>query len=198
MKLILARHGETDWNVAKKIQGVTDTDLNENGRRQAKELAEAVIAGNLDITAIYSSHLKRAAQTAACVADALNLPYHTMEDLQELNFGKWEGNSWHEVKERYPEEFGVWYTNRRYTPAPDGESYQQMLERLLPALQDILHRERGNVLVVIHSAEIVAFQAALHDTSFQTMAKDYPIGNAQTVEFDGEQILNMKLEREPD
>lgn len=193
MKLILARHGETDWNVAKKIQGVTDTDLNENGLRQARELAAAVLAGNLGITAIYSSHLKRAAQTAAYVAEALNLPYHTMEALQELNFGKWEGNSWPEVKERYPEEYGVWYTNRRYTPASEGESYQQMLERVIPALQEIVRREKGNALVVIHSAEIVALQAALHNTSFQTMAKDYPIGNAQMVELGGEQIGHMKV-----
>ncbi len=193
MKLILARHGETDWNVAKKIQGVTDTDLNENGLRQARELAAAVLAGDLGITAIYSSHLKRAAQTAAYVAEALNLPYHTMEALQELNFGKWEGNSWPEVKERYPEEYGVWYTNRRYTPAPEGESYQQMLERVIPALQEIVRREKGNALVVIHSAEIVALQAALHNTSFQTMAKDYPIGNAQMVELGGEQIGHMKV-----
>lgn len=193
MKLILARHGETDWNVAKKIQGVTDTDLNENGLRQARELAAAVLAGDLGITAIYSSHLKRAAQTAAYVAEALNLPYHTMEALQELNFGKWEGNSWPEVKERYPEEYGVWYTNRRYTPAPEGESYQQMLERVIPALQEIVRREKGNALVVIHSAEIVALQAALHNTSFQTMAKDYPIGNAQMVELGGEQIRHMKV-----
>lgn len=193
MKLILARHGETDWNVAKKIQGVTDTDLNENGLRQARELAAAVLAGNLGITAIYSSHLKRAAQTAAYVAEALNLPYHTMEALQELNFGKWEGNSWPEVKERYPEEYGVWYTNRRYTPAPEGESYQQMLERVIPALQEIVRREKGNALVVIHSAEIVALQAALHNTSFQTMAKDYPIGNAKMVELGGEQIGHMKV-----
>lgn len=193
MKLILARHGETDWNVAKKIQGVTDTDLNENGLRQARELAAAVLAGDLGITAIYSSHLKRAAQTAAYVAGALNLPYHTMEALQELNFGKWEGNSWPEVKERYPEEYGVWYTNRRYTPAPEGESYQQMLERVIPALQEIVRREKGNALVVIHSAEIVALQAALHNTSFQTMAKDYPIGNAQMVELGGEQIGHMKV-----
>lgn len=193
MKLILARHGETDWNVAKKIQGVTDTDLNENGLRQARELAAAVLAGDLGITAIYSSHLKRAAQTAAYVAEALNLPYHTMEALQELNFGKWEGNSWPEVKERYPEEYGVWYTNRRYTPAPGGESYQQMLERVIPALQEIVRREKGNALVVIHSAEIVALQAALHNTSFQTMAKDYPIGNAQMVELGGEQIGHMKV-----
>lgn len=193
MKLILVRHGETDWNVAKKIQGVTDTDLNENGLRQARELAAAVLAGNLGITAIYSSHLKRAAQTAAYVAEALNLPYHTMEALQELNFGKWEGNSWPEVKERYPEEYGVWYTNRRYTPAPEGESYQQMLERVIPALQEIVRREKGNALVVIHSAEIVALQAALHNTSFQTMAKDYPIGNAQMVELGGEQIGHMKV-----
>lgn len=193
MKLILARHGETEWNVAKKIQGVTDTDLNENGLRQARELAAAVLAGDLGITAIYSSHLKRAAQTAAYVAEALNLPYHTMEALQELNFGKWEGNSWPEVKERYPEEYGVWYTNRRYTPAPEGESYQQMLERVIPALQEIVRREKGNALVVIHSAEIVALQAALHNTSFQTMAKDYPIGNAQMVELGGEQIGHMKV-----
>lgn len=193
MKLILARHGETDWNVAKKIQGVTDTNLNENGLRQARELAAAVLAGDLGITAIYSSHLKRAAQTAAYVAGALNLPYHTMEALQELNFGKWEGNSWPEVKERYPEEYGVWYTNRRYTPAPEGESYQQMLERVIPALQEIVRREKGNALVVIHSAEIVALQAALHNTSFQTMAKDYPIGNAQMVELGGEQIGHMKV-----
>ena len=116
-----------------------------------------------------------------------------MEALQELNFGKWEGNRWPEVKERYPEEYGVWYTNRRYTPAPEGESYQQMLERVIPALQEIVRREKGNALVVIHSAEIVALQAALHNTSFQTMAKDYPIGNAQMVELGGEQIGHMKV-----
>lgn len=193
MKLILARHGETDWNVAKKIQGITDTELNANGLLQAKELADVVATGNLGITAIYCSHLKRAAQTAACVAQKLGLPYHAVEQLQELNFGKWEGNSWAQVREQYPQEYDIWYKNRRYTSVPGGESYQQMLERVLPALQEILRKETGNVLVVIHSAEILALQAALHDTSFETMAKDYPIGNAQTVEVEAEQILQIQL-----
>ena len=98
--------------------------------------------------------------------------------------GKWEGYAWKQVKEEFPEEYQVWYTNRRYQQTPGGESYQQLLDRLLPALRDILERETENTLIVTHSAVIMTLMSYLYDTPFEDMAKNFKTGNAVAVEVD--------------
>ena len=113
MKLYFTRHGETDWNLLKKIQGKQDTELNATGIMQAEQLGDNLLLGKYNFTKIYSSTQKRARRTAEIVAEKLNMDFETLEGLEEMNLGLWEGLSWNEVKERFPEELKSWLTNRR-------------------------------------------------------------------------------------
>ena len=98
--------------------------------------------------------------------------------------GKWEGYTWKEVKENFSDEYQVWRDNRRYQVPPKGESYQQLLDRLLPAIDDIIKKEKDNTLIVTHSAVIMTLMSYVYDTPFEEMARNYKTGNAQIVELD--------------
>ena len=189
MKLFFTRHGETDWNRLKKIQGKQDTELNATGIMQAEHLGDNLLLGEYSFTKIYSSTQKRAKRTAEIVAEKLNMEYETLEGLEEMNLGLWEGLSWNEVKERFPEELKSWLTNRRYMKTPDGESYQDLLDRVLTAIKTIIKKQRGNVLVVTHSAVIMALLCYLHNTPFEEMVGKYDIKNAELVEIDSKDFL---------
>ena len=90
MRVLLARHGQTDWNAAGKIQGVSDVPLNERGREQAAALAGRVLDAGA-ISAVYTSPLKRARETAEIIGRRLGLEPVPVGALTELNFGDWEG-----------------------------------------------------------------------------------------------------------
>lgn len=190
MKIYLVRHGETDWNIENKIQGQVDTELNAKGRQQAEELAWKLAQGDYQIGGIYTSAKKRACETARIIGDKLGMAPVIQQGLEEINFGKWEGYRWKEVRELFPEEYQVWRNNRRCKVPPGGESYQQLLDRLLPALADIVKKERTNVLVVTHSAVIMTLLSYLYKTPFEDMAKNYKTGNAGIVELNGDLFLN--------
>lgn len=89
MRLLITRHGQTDWNVADKTQGRTDTELNETGIEQAKAVREKLM--NYDIDVILSSPLKRAKKTAEIIADKRNIPIFYDEDIIERSYGEYEG-----------------------------------------------------------------------------------------------------------
>lgn len=183
LRLYLVRHGETDWNVESRIQGKTDIALNEKGRQQAEELADVLKKG-YGIKRIYTSRQKRAAETAEIIGQLLGIKPQARKGLEELNFGKWEGYTWRQVRELFPEEYFVWHGNRRYEVPPEGESYQQLLDRLLPTLDDIMSRDRQDVLSITHSAVIMTLMSYLNDTPFEDMARNYKTGNTQIVELD--------------
>ena len=185
MKLYLVRHGETDWNLQNRIQGQTDTLLNEEGRRQAQELA-VKLKEKHHISSIYSSRQKRALETAQAVGRAIGVQPMVRQGLEELSLGKWEGYTWRQVREKFPEEYQVWYKNRRYQIPPEGESYQQLLDRLLPVLADLIEKNTGNVLVVSHSAVIMTLLSYVNDTPFEDMAKNYKMGNTGIAEINPE------------
>lgn len=92
MRLLITRHGQTDWNVAGKTQGRTDTELNETGIEQAKTVREKLM--NYDIDVILSSTLKRAKKTAEIIADKRNIPIFYDEDLVERSYGEYEGKNY--------------------------------------------------------------------------------------------------------
>lgn len=184
MKLYLVRHGETDWNQASRIQGQTDTPLNHHGMEQARKLAEKLEQEDLKIRHIYSSPQQRACETARIIGERLSISPIMHRGLEEMCMGKWEGYTWKQVREKFPQEYDNWYTNRRYQVTPAGESYQQLLERLLPALGDILEKETENTLIVTHSAVIMTLMSYLYDTPFEDMVKNYKTGNAAIVEVD--------------
>ncbi len=193
MKLYLVRHGETDWNLENKIQGQTDTLLNDNGRQQARELAERISKDFSGIKKIYSSRQKRALETARIVGCKLSVFPVVHQGLEEICLGKWEGYTWKQVREVFSEEYRVWHQNRRYQVPPGGESYQQLLERLLPALDDIIRKEGQDVLVVTHSAVIMTLMSYVHDTPFEDMARNYKTGNASIVELDTDLFYDRYL-----
>lgn len=183
MKLIFIRHGQTDWNVQGKIQGSYDSELNDTGIKQAMKLSKKLLSLNYRFSKIYSSPQKRALKTAEILSKSSNVDYVSMKDLQEMNMGKWEGLSWSEVEDKYPNEYKEWYLNRRYTNTPDGESYQDMLERVLKAINKIINENNDDVVIVSHSAVIMCLQCYVTNTPFNDMLK-FKTPNANITEID--------------
>jgi len=190
MKLIFVRHGQTDWNVQGKIQGSYDSELNSTGINQAMKLSEKLLSLNYKFSKIYSSPQKRALKTAEILSKSSNVDYVLMKDLQEMNIGKWEGLSWKEVEEKYPTEYKKWYLNRRYTKTPDGESYENMLERVLKSIDKIINENTHDVVIVSHSAVIMCLQCYVTNTPFNEMLK-FKTKNANITEIDSS-LFNIR------
>jgi alpha-ribazole phosphatase/probable phosphoglycerate mutase len=153
----LARHGESDWNAANRFQGHSDRPLTDLGRRQADALAELVAQENVD--AIYSSPLIRALETARIVAARTGLEVTELDGLREVDTGSWSGLSRAEVQERFPEGFERWIAGG--SGWEDGETYEEMGERVLRAIRAIAAAHpNGRVLVVSHGGPIRAVQSA--------------------------------------
>lgn len=143
-RLLLVRHGETDWNADGRLQGQTDRPLSDFGRQQARRLADELAAE--DFEAIYSSDLARARETAEIVGARVGLPVMLDPDLREKDWGTWEGLT---AVERDRVEFA-------------GESTEAHQERIRRALQRISERHPGDgsVLVVTHGGSMRRVQTA--------------------------------------
>jgi broad specificity phosphatase PhoE len=151
-EILLARHGETDWNLGRRVQGHTDIPLNAAGVDQARALAEEL--ADEPLAAVFSSDLSRALDTATAVARRHGLEVTIDPRLREKNFGTWEGLTDLEIAERFPDaQRGQW---------GDGETTEQVAERVRGVLDRIreLHPE-GTVLVVSHGGPLRAALAAL-------------------------------------
>ena len=149
-RLLLARHGETDWNRTGRWQGQADPPLNDAGRRQAAALAEQLVGDG--VAAIYSSDLRRASETARVVGDRLGLPVVERPDLREIDVGSWSGLTRDEVRERFPDGFARWLDGEI---GHDGESREQLTTRVVAAIERIAAEQAGGtVLVVTHGGAI--------------------------------------------
>lgn len=143
--LTLVRHGQTDWNLARRIQGATDIPLNDTGRAHARDAA-ALLANDTHHT-IYASPLMRAHETAQIIAAELGLPEPMLTaDMREREFGAGEGMLVHEYLER----FGDWQK-----PVPDAESFDQVRDRALGALDRIARESRRRSAPVAESVVVV-------------------------------------------
>jgi probable phosphoglycerate mutase len=131
-KLLLIRHGETEWNAAGRIQGHIDTPLSAHGVWQAERLAQALAAE--PIGAIFCSDLQRAAQTAAPLAKLMNLPIISDTRLRERNYGSFEGHTRAEIEARQPAEFARWMGRDPDFAPPGGESTRTFARRVQAAL----------------------------------------------------------------
>lgn len=192
MKLYFVRHGETEWNVRKKIQGSADIPLNENGLRQARRLAEELrqqtLDGKLHLVRVYTSPQLRAAETARLAAEALQIPCVPCDGLREMDLGEWEGSNWDIIRESYGEVYTYWNEHRRYTHTPGGESYQEVVERTFAVLEEILKRETEDILAVTHSAVLMALRCYLAGLPFEEMVKRYRTKNTEVVVIPSEEI----------
>lgn len=188
MKLYLIRHGQTDWNIRGKIQGSIDTELNETGLKQAKEMSSKIIEKKYRINKIYSSKQKRALKTAEVLSKSINADYCSVEGLEEMNLGEWQGLSWEEVQSKYPVEYGQWLQNRRYMGPPNGESYDEMLNRALKAIRKIISENSSDVAIITHNAVIMCIQCYITNTPFEDML-NFKAENTSIVEIDSELLV---------
>ena len=156
--LLLARHGETDWNAAGRWQGHTDVPLNATGRAQALALAARLRAEG--VRAIATSDLCRARGTAEIVGEALGLEVHLVDGAQrERAYGAWEGLTRCECAARFPEEWARHVSDPR-SPPPGGESADALLARVVPAVHRAAERLASPTLLVTHGGVMRAFLAA--------------------------------------
>ena len=161
--ILLARHGETEWNAIRRVQGWTDIPLSEKGLAQAEALAGRL--SRVPLAAVYSSDLSRAAQTAAPTAARLGLTVLTVPELREKGFGEWEGLTQADLERDYPELWHRYHVLRDLDAlVPGGETWPQVRERLSVALGRILAAHPGPdeaVLLVGHggSGRMVILEA---------------------------------------
>jgi broad specificity phosphatase PhoE len=170
--ILLARHGETDWNRDKRWQGLADVSLNERGREQAGALAEKLEA--VPLGAIYASDLRRGYETALVIGERKGLVVTPMRELREIDVGSWTGLSQDEVKERFPDEYSQLRT-RTGRGWEGGETYAEMGRRVLEAMRWIAREHPlEQVLVVTHSGPIRAIRAHALGLDYATDRKSSP------------------------
>lgn len=167
-KLIIVRHGKTYWNHERRYQGHTDIRLNNEGIKQANDLMRRLT--NEKITAIYSSDLIRAQETAEIIAQPHGLKVQTKEALREMNFGVWEGLTFQEIEKKYPKECEAWILKPHELLIPQGESFFMVRDRVLKETQKILKQhEKGNIILVAHGGVNAALICALLDKPLSVM-----------------------------
>jgi alpha-ribazole phosphatase len=152
VQLILIRHGVTDWNEQKKYIGSTDLSLSKKGIAQANALSKAL--KNEPLTAIYSSKFIRALHTAEIIRESHNLEINILPGLNEIDFGKWEGLTFNQIDEDWPNFIERWLTGEGGLP-PQGEPTAVFKERVKDALNKIITQNyNGTVVVVAHAGTI--------------------------------------------
>jgi broad specificity phosphatase PhoE len=147
-ELILVRHGETLHNVNRITQGWSDSDLSDRGREQVQRVAERL--KDMRPTALYSSPLGRAMSTARAIADATGLEIVPLDDLREMNYGRWEGRAFIDIREEDEEIYRRWIADED-CPCPEGESHADVRRRMLRAFESV-NSERP--ILVAHGTAI--------------------------------------------
>ncbi|WP_211125958.1 bifunctional RNase H/acid phosphatase [Streptomyces yatensis] len=153
---VLLRHGETPLTPEKRFSGSggTDPGLSDVGRHQAERVA-AALAARGTIQAIVTSPLRRCRETADAVARRLGLDVRVEEGLRETDFGAWEGLTFAEVKERYPDDLEAWLASSKVAPTGGGESFAAVTRRVALARDKLIARYTGRtVLLVTHVTPI--------------------------------------------
>ena len=147
-KIILVRHGETEWNVAETFRGRIDIELNETGIKQAELLAEYL--SDVKIETIYSSPLKRALKTAELIANYHQLEVKIAPGLIDFDYGKWQGLPHQEVKDKYKELYTEWISSPDQVTIPDGESLNDVRQRAIGVVDEVIAKYKGTVVLVSH------------------------------------------------
>jgi broad specificity phosphatase PhoE len=185
-RLILIRHGQTDWNISGRMQGQLESDLTELGRSQAKETARALAPR--EPLVIIASDLRRAWDTAVIMADHCDpaVPLVREPRLRETGLGEWEGLTHTEVDAQDPGVRSAWRFDARLAP-PGGENRLDVAERAVPVVEELLagrqHRTDRPAVLVAHGGVIAALVAALLDLPVEHWPVLGGLGNASWVEL---------------
>ena len=193
-QILLTRHGETEWNVIGRVQGWTDTALNDLGRAQAAALAARL--KDMPLSAVYSSDSCRAAETARPIAEQHGLALQTMPDLREKGFGDWEGLTKADLERDYAELWHRYHVLHELDAAiPNGETYSDVYDRMRHALCAILDAHPGDsdtVLVAGHGGSARVFVLAALQAPLSTLQR-FTLGNTSLSRLDFQGIANGRV-----
>ncbi|GCF06913.1 histidine phosphatase family protein [Dictyobacter arantiisoli] len=166
--LYITRHGQTEWNVERRIQGYTDSPLTATGKLQASWLGAAL--EDTEFTTIYASSSGRTQQTAEIIRGTRQLPIIASDDLREIGLGSWEGRLTEEIQLEDPEEYQAYRdTPHLYQARHGGETFDQIRQRVVTKIHEIVtHHEGQNILVVTHA---VAIKALMNDLEERPLAR---------------------------
>lgn len=182
--ILIIRHGQTDWNKQKKLQGHSDIPLNEEGRKQAETLAR--ILKNQHLDAIYSSDLKRAYETALEIAKVHRMPVTADRRFRERCYGACEGLRSDEIREKFPEEYKAWVAAAPDLFFPDGkrktESPRQFHSRARDAVVETAKAHLGQTIAIITHFGVL-------ETAYRE-AKGIPLGVVNRMP-----VLNTSINR---
>ncbi len=156
VKLFLIRHGQTAGNVQGQYVGSLDIDMTDEGRLQAKSAKQYL--SKVSFSNIYSSPLKRAANTAQIIAEGTGLKVRTMDDLRELDFGKWEGLKFEEINAQYNKDYQDWLEDPYNHPPTGGESFNDLIARADKEVKKIVQEnpDGSSVAIVSHGGVILS------------------------------------------
>jgi phosphoserine phosphatase len=165
-RLILIRHGETEWNVIGRYQGQADPPLNEQGIAQSYQLADQLKESNLDL--LFTSPLLRAAQTAQILVEKLRIPLLIEPRFMEIHQGDWQTRLRAEIDQLYPDLFRRWESEPWEVSPPNGETLPQVQNRVIAALEEIIDKHPNqSVGIVTHRIPI-----ALIKVQYQGLDRD--------------------------
>ncbi len=153
-KVLLVRHGETDWNRELRCQGHMDVPLNDAGLRQAHELAERL--GSVPLAAVYSSDLQRALVTARTVAGPRRLSVTPLTALRERYMGQWEGLTLEDRRRLWPHLHVLWEQGERHVAGVNMEPYEDLTKRLRQVVNDAVKSHPGQTILMVTHGGCVA------------------------------------------
>ena len=159
-KLYLIRHGQSEWNELKKIQGQINTNLTKHGKDQAKMLANMLIDEKIDV--IYTSDLNRAKDTAKTISEKINKPLIHSEFLREIKFGIWEGLTISEIEDRYIDQYLIWNKSPDELILDNAETLQILKDRVMNWINPILlENKEKNIAIVSHGTTLKVLMLSL-------------------------------------
>lgn len=152
VRILLVRHGQVQWNSAggrvERFRGRIDVPLNADGEQQAGAVARR-IRQEFTVDAVYSSPLQRAWRTATAIGEEVGCPVKALAGLNDQDFGDWQGLTIDEVAERYPDLFALWRNQPHRLQIPGGETFDQVRERVVAAVEDVIARHEGQTVVLV-------------------------------------------------
>ena len=188
-KIILVRHGETEWNQQSRLQGHQNSPLTKNGELQALETKDAL--SSHVINRAYVSPLQRAQETMGIILSDRELIAIKSNNLKEIGLGPWEGKTKEETKISHPTEYDYFWNKQHEFSLSGAETYQQLQERLVSELKNIFEEEKHKtILVVTHWIAIKVVMAYFTSTPLNVLSSLPDLGNGKFITLlkEGEQI----------
>lgn len=181
--VILVRHGQSTTNLEKVFTGQVDAALTSVGIEQAERMARYV--AQYPVEKVYASSLQRAVDTAATICRSLDCPMETSDNLREIYAGYWEGISFEEIAERYPDSYAIWRQDFGNANPDGGESCKELYDRVVKTFRHIVENTTEKVVCIVsHAIPIRMIQCYITCGNVEDAAKMPWVPNASVTVYD--------------